>query len=166
MSVADTVVYWIWLQRAIGPGSSEVPKLLEAFGTAEAVHRADRLELQKAGITSKRTLDALGRKSLDAAEKQVQRCARMGWMLTPEDERYPEPLRQLFSPPLVLYGKGELPPFDETAAPAIGIVGTRRSSIYGVEATAALAAGLAAAGCPIISGGARGIDRAAHEGAL
>ena len=73
MSVADTVVYWIWLQRAIGPGSSEVPKLLEAFGTAEAVHRADRAELQKAGITSKRTLDALGRKSHDAAVKQAQR---------------------------------------------------------------------------------------------
>lgn len=166
MIVADTVVYWIWLQRAIGPGSSEVPKLLEAFNTAKAVWEADRLTLQKAGITAKRTLDALGRKSLDAAEKQAQRCARMGWMLTPEDERYPEPLRQIFSPPLVLYGKGELPSFDEEDIPAIGIVGTRRSTTYGVRATAALAAGLAAVGCPIISGGARGIDRAAHEGAL
>ena len=166
MIVADTVVYWIWLQRAIGPGSSEVPKLLEAFNTAKAVWEADRLTLQKAGITAKRTLDALGRKSLDAAEKQAQRCARMGWMLTPEDERYPEPLRQIFSPPLVLYGKGELPSFDEEDIPAIGIVGTRRSTTYGVRTTAALAAGLAAVGCPIISGGARGIDRAAHEGAL
>lgn len=166
MIVDDTVVYWIWLQRAIGPGSSEAPKLLDAFGTAKAVWEADRLTLQKAGITAKRTLDALGRKALDAAEKQAQRCARMGWMLTPEDERYPEPLRQIFSPPLVLYGKGELPPFGEDAVPAIGVVGTRRSTAYGVRATAALAAGLAAVGCPIISGGARGIDRAAHEGAL
>lgn len=166
MLVADSIAYWIWLQRAIGPGSSEVPKLLEAFGTAEAVHRADRLELQKAGIVARRTLDALGRKALDAAEKQARRCADMGWMLTPDDERYPEPFRQIFSPPLVLYGKGELPSFGEEDVPAIGIVGTRRCTNYGVEATAALAAGLAAVGCPIISGGARGIDRAAHEGAL
>lgn len=162
----DSLIYWIWLQRAVGPGSSVVARLLEAFPNAEAVWRTDRLTLEKAGVTDRRVLDALCRKATDGAVKQAERCARMGWMLTPEDLLYPEPLRHIFSPPLVLYGVGRLPDFEEGARPAIGIVGTRKSTTYGVQTAAAMAAGLAAVGCPIISGGARGIDRAAHEGAL
>ncbi len=162
----ESLVYWIWLQRAVGPGSADVPRLLSAFQTAENVWNADRLTLERGSITDRRLLDALGRKSLDAARKQAEQCARLGWMLTPEDELYPEPLRHIFSPPLVLYGKGRLPAFDEGSLPCVGVVGTRRCTTYGIQAAAAMAAGLAAAGCPIISGGARGIDRAAHEGAL
>lgn len=162
----EGLVYWVWLQRAVGPGSTDVPRLLSAFRTAEAVWNADRLTLERSGITGRRLLDALGRKSLDAAKKQAEQCARMGWMLTPEDDLYPEPLRHIFSPPLVLYGKGRLPAFDENAIPCVGVVGTRQCTTYGIQAAAAMSAGLAAAGCPIISGGARGIDRAAHEGAL
>lgn len=163
--MADNLLYWIWLQRAVGPGSADVPKLLEHFHTAEAVHSADRAALQGVGITG-RSLDALCRKSLEAAGRQMEQCSRLGWMLTPEDILYPEPLRHIFSPPLVLYGRGLLPEFGEKARPAIGIVGTRECTSYGIQAAGAVSAGLAAAGCPIISGGARGIDRAAHEGAL
>ncbi len=164
--MSDSLVYWIWLQRIVGQGSADVPRLLEAFGTAKAVWEADRFTLERGGIVSGRLLDVLGRKSLDGAKKQMTACARMGWMLTPEDDLYPEPLRHIFSPPLVLYGKGRLPDFGEGAIPCVGMVGTRKCTSYGIQAAAAMAAGLAAVGCPILSGGARGIDRAAHEGAL
>ncbi|MBR2406701.1 MAG: DNA-processing protein DprA [Clostridia bacterium] len=162
----ESLLFWIWLQRAVGPGSADVPQLLASFKTAREVWNADRMELERAGITGRRLLDALCRKSLDGAKKQAELCSRLGWMLTPEDGLYPAPLRQIYSPPLVLYGKGRLPDFSETATPAIGMVGTRKNSRYGEQVAAAMAAGLAAAGCPIISGGARGIDRASHEGTL
>ena len=161
----DTLVYWIWMQRAIGAGSSNVALLLESFSTAEAIYRADRSALMNVGVRG-RTVEALCNKDLSEAEKQRERCAKLGWMLTPADELYPEPLRHIYSPPLVLYGRGRLPDFSSSAVPAIAMVGTRECTAYGTHAAAALSAGLSAAGCPIISGGARGIDRAAHEGAL
>lgn len=164
-TVRESVLYWIWLQRALGPGSAEVPRLLELFSTAQEIHSADRFDLLKAGISG-RSVDALCRKSLEAAQKQAERCAKMGWVLTPEDEQYPEWLRHIFSPPLVLYGKGDLSPLNHSAMPAVGMVGTRHCTLYGETSAAAMAAGLAAVGCTIVSGGARGIDRAVHEGAL
>ena len=161
----DTLTYWIWLQRAVGAGSSDVPRLLESFVSAEGVYRADRAALMRVGLRG-RALEALCCKELDDAKRQRERCERLGWILTPDDELYPEPLRHIYSPPLVLYGKGRLPDFHESAIPAVGIVGTRKGTPYGINTAAALSAGLAAAGCPIISGGACGIDRASHEGAL
>lgn len=161
----EALTYWIWLQNAVGAGSSDVPRLLEAFTSAEAVYRADRAALMRAGLRG-RALDSLCNKELTGAERRRERCARLGWMLTPDDELYPESLRCIYSPPLVLYGKGRLPHLGSSAKPAVGIVGTRDATPYGITAAAALSAGLAAVGCPIISGGACGIDRAAHEGAL
>ncbi len=160
-----SLVYWIWVQRAVGAGSSDAGRLLASFDTGEAIYRADRAALMRCGVRG-RALEALCRKELDAAEKQYEQCSRLGWMLTPEDELYPDLLRQIYSPPLVLYGKGRLPEFGESATPAIAMVGTRECTPYGAATAAALSAGLAVAGCPIISGGARGIDRAAHEGTL
>ncbi len=163
--MTDKAVYWIWVQRAAGPGSADAPRLLETFGTAEAVFRADREALQRIGIRG-RALEALCRKELKEAQKLWEKSCRIGWVLTPEDDLYPASLRTIYSPPLVLYGKGRLPDFSETATPAVAMVGTRECSTYGIQAAAALSAGLAAVGCPIISGGARGIDCAAHEGTL
>ena len=161
----DSLTYWIWAQRAIGAGGSDAACLLKAFPTAEDLYYADRSELVKSGVRG-RTVDALCRKDLSEAKKQRERCETLGWMLTPEDELYPEPLRHIYSPPFVLYGKGRLPDCGPSAVPCIAMVGTRECTSYGIEAAAAMSAGLAAAGCPIISGGARGIDRASHEGAL
>lgn len=163
--MVEAPVYWIWVQQAVGAGSSTAARLLQAFPTAKAIYEADCDALVRAGVTGA-ALNALCRKSLDAAQRQAERCARLGWILTPEDTLYPRPLRNIYSPPLVLYGEGPLPSFDEEDPPAIGMVGTRRCTSYGITVAGAMAAGLAAVGCPIISGGARGIDRAAHEGTL
>ncbi len=161
----ENVLYWIWIQQAVGQGSSAVPKLLEAFSSPVDVYEADRLTLQQAGVTGK-ALDKLCNKSLLGAEKILQRSNVLGWVVTYEDTGYPELLRNIFSPPLVLYGRGVLPRFGWNTIPSIGMVGTRECTAYGARAAGEIAAGLAAAGCVIVSGGARGIDRAAHEGAL
>lgn len=163
--MTDTLLYWLWLQRAVGPGSAHVPKLLEAFNSVKTIYEADREAYRNAGVQG-RAVDALCNKSLDDAQKLVERCSALGWILTPDDEMYPTSFRHVYSPPLALYGIGTLPSFSDSEKPAMSIVGTRRSTDYGNAAAGALAAGLAAVGCPIISGGACGIDRAAHEGAL
>lgn len=163
--MAESLVYWIWVQQAVGAGSSTAAQLLQSFPSAKEIYEADRDALERAGVTGT-ALNALCRKSLDAAQRQAERCARLGWALTPEDTLYPRPLRNIYSPPLVLYGEGPLPSFDEEDPPVIGMVGTRRCTSYGVTVAGAMAAGLAAVGCPIISGGAVGIDRASHEGTL
>lgn len=157
--------YWMWIQQAVGQGSSAVPKLLEAFSSPEEVYAADRLALERAGISGK-PLECLCRKSLDAMYRTAERCEKIGWILTPDDKAYPVSLRQLFSPPLVLYGNGLLPNLNTPSVPPIGMVGTRKSTAYGDRAAGGIAAGLAAVGSVIISGGATGIDCAAHEGAL
>lgn len=157
--------YWMWIQQAVGQGSSAVPKLFDAFSSPQEVYAASRLQLERAGITGK-PLDCLCRKTIDTVRRMAERCEKLGWILTPDDAGYPGLLGQLYSPPLVLYGKGILPDVDRALAPPIGMVGTRKATAYGEKAAGGIAAGLAAAGCVVISGGAKGIDRASHEGAL
>ena len=161
----DTTVYWVWLQQAVGQGSGAVPLLLDAFSSPQEVFKADRTVLSKAGITGK-VLERLCDKSLNTAEKIIKCSKRIGWLLTPDDTMYPDILRQIYSPPLVLYGQGLLPDFDATATPSVAIVGTRTCTAYGQKVAGGIAAGLAAAGCVVVSGGAKGIDKAAHEGAV
>lgn len=161
----ESTPYWMWIQQAVGQGSSAVPKLLDNFSSPEEVYAASRLELECAGITGK-PLECLCRKTIDTMRRTAERCEKLGWILTPEDIGYPKVLEQLFSPPLVLYGKGVLPDLDTPSVPPIAMVGTRKSTEYGEHAAGGMAAGLAAAGSIVISGGAKGIDRASHEGAL
>lgn len=161
--MTDQVLYWMWLQNAIHQGTATTPRVMKHFSTAEDVYRADKADYCYIGMPDD-TLEALCNKSLDNVKKLAERALKDGWILTPDSPDYPAPLKQLFSPPLVLYGKGVLPDFERM--PAIAVVGTRKCTEYGIEAAGGIAAGLAAAGCPVISGGARGIDRAAHEGAL
>jgi DNA processing protein len=95
---------------------------------------------------------------------ELELAAKLGvWIVHLEDPRYPPGLRQIYDPPPVLYIKGTLDRADNLA---IGIVGCRRCSLYGQEQSSRLAHLLAAAGFTIVSGMARGIDTAAHTGAL
>ena len=93
--MTNNTLYWMWIQQAVGQGSSAVPKLLDAFSSPEEVYRADRLELQRAGVTGK-ALDCLCRKSLDGVNRLAERSQKLGWILTPEEDAYPDLLRQIF----------------------------------------------------------------------
>ncbi len=162
--MTDNRLYWIWLQQALEPGGVKTALALSAFASPEAIHRASRAELMRAGFTGA-LLARLCRKSLDPAARILEDSLKDGaFVLTMGDDAYPDCLRNTYMPPLVLYGKGELPPLDRL--PAVAMVGTRKASGYGCRAASSIAAGLAAGGCIVISGGAVGIDGASHRGAL
>lgn len=156
--------YWLGFHLIPSIGAARLAKLIEAFGDLETAWRASLGDLQQAGITGRaaRTLvEYRERIDLDREWKRVERAGAS--ILTLADDAYPRMLREITSPPPVLYIKGKLTEDDETA---IGVVGTRRATRYGRDMTHRLSTGLAQAGVTIISGLARGIDGIAHAAAL
>lgn len=166
----DSRLYWIWLQQALGEGSPLSGPVLQAFGRPEAVYEAGPREWEESGLAAgagipKGTAVRLADKSMAKAEDIFRRTLEAGdWLLTPDDSLYPSLLRGIFALPLVIYGRGEWPNLD--MVPALAIVGSRRSTPYGEETAARLAAGLTAGGMIVVSGGAVGIDAAANGAAV
>ncbi len=158
------VNYWIGFNLVTGIGPVRVRSLVQTFGGIEAAWKAPAEELRKAGLGEKlvqRLVEA--RSDLDLV-KELARVQALGLQVLPmDDPQYPARLREIESPPLVLYLSGQLLPQDEWAA---AIVGTRRATPYGKAVAAELAGGLAASGVTVVSGLARGIDGIAHQAAL
>lgn len=159
------IEYWIWLSTRKRIGAKNAVSILNAFGSAEAVYRADRAELEHTpGITAA-MLPALLDKSLAGPQKILADCyANDIRIFTLHEEGYPATLRAIADPPPVLYVKGDLPETEER--PVIGIVGSRNASAYGMSVAEQLGYALHEGGCTVISGMAKGIDGAAMRGAL
>ena len=148
-----------------GVGPVRVRQLLEHFGEATAILRASRQQLLQARNIGEETADAITHweKTIDL-DAELKRIAEFGCrIVTQADPEYPELLRQIYDPPIVLYVKGELLPKDKNS---VAMVGSRMTTHYGIEAARKLAYQLAYLGVTVVSGGARGIDSAAHQGAL
>ncbi len=146
-------------------GSKTTQKLVEIFGSAENVWRAELPQLQQTAFNPKiiNNLTEFRSKYPDAVEKLVEFCKiKQVKICTLYDEDYPPILKEISGAPVVFYYRGELKPHAER----IAIVGTRESTPYGEKATKFLAEELAAAGITIVSGAARGIDTFAHQAAL
>ncbi len=157
--------YWIWLSTRPHLTTACKCALLARFGSAEEVYYADPQALSSVEPLGKEQLDSLSDKSLDKALAILDRCARKDvFVLTLHDALYPQRLRNIFDPPLLLYGKGAMPSFDDEAA--IAVVGTRSCSPYGLRSAEHFGYSLAREGALVVSGLARGIDASAHEGAL
>jgi len=140
-------------------------RLMERFGAVERVMGASVAEMTKVEGVGTQTAEKIARtrEGFDA-EKELELAERLGvWLVTTADERYPAALRAIYDPPPVLYVKGTIERQDSLA---VAIVGSRRCSLYGQEQSSRFAHFLASAGFTIVSGGARGIDSAAHIGAL
>lgn len=160
----DNRLYWIWLQQALGQGDPLAADALRAFGRPEAIYAADKPALTAAGFTGTRLQRLCGKDMAPAKAILTAALRDAGWVLTPDDAYYPALLRGIYGLPLVLYGRGDMPNLDER--PSIAMVGTRAASAEGLLAATRIAAGLAAGGVVVLSGGAVGIDRACHLGAL
>lgn len=147
----------------IGPRAAT--KLLEKFGSAESVFHATRSELESLRLRAESIESILKREFFDKAETELERVRELGGdVLILDDGSYPYLLREIADPPITLYVKGEWQAcFD---APCIALVGSRRCSTYGENASEMLSRDLASNGICIISGLARGIDTAAHRGAI
>ena len=157
--------YWVWLNECRGLTNRSRALLLDHFGSPEDVYYADEAEYALVEGLSKKQLELLADKSTDGADKILGDCQRLGLrILTMQDADYPARLRGIFEPPCLLYVKGTLPAFDEEVA--VAMVGTRACTPYGTQSAEKIAYGLAKQGALVVSGAARGIDSAAHRGAL
>ena len=157
--------YWVWLNECRGLTNRSRALLLDHFGSPEDVYYADEAEYALVEDLSKKQLELLADKSTDGADKILGDCQRLGLrILTMQDADYPARLRGIFEPPCLLYVKGTLPAFDEEVA--VAMVGTRACTPYGTQSAEKIAYGLAKQGALVVSGAARGIDSAAHRGAL
>ena len=156
---------WVALNMTPGIGPRAAAKLLERFGSAEAVYAATRAELSQLRVLPE-AIDSIIAKDLhQKAEVEIQRIRALGDdILVLDDGVYPSLLREIYDPPIVLYVKGAWSKCLDQ--PCVALVGSRRCSTYGQNAALMLSRDLAQRGVTIVSGFARGIDAAAHRGAL
>ncbi len=150
-----------------GVGSVRARRLIESLGSAGAVLGAERGRLRAVrgiGAETAGRIAAEGAGCVERAREELERAAGAGVrVVTIEDEGYPALLREVPNGPLVLYVRGEL---DGARMYGVGIVGSRRATAYGIEQAERFGAGLAQAGLVVVSGGARGVDTAAHRAAV
>ncbi|MCI0355223.1 MAG: DNA-processing protein DprA [Acidobacteria bacterium] len=155
-----------WLALALTPamGPTRARRLVEHFGGVEQVFRASLTELEAAGLQAVSAQALATGKSVELAQEEMVRAAASGAQILPlDDPAYPALLRQIYDPPVVLYVKGDAAAL---SLPGIAIVGTRHPTPYGTGMAERLAADLAVRGLAIFSGLARGVDAAAHRGAV
>lgn len=159
------LIHWIWLASRPGLTDWAKSKLLEQFGDPEDLFHAPPEEIGVGLNLSAETQAALRERDLSGAEKILAVCRRKGiQILTMADKVYPNRLRNIPDPPVVLYYKGRLPAFDEL--PVIGVVGTRKASAYGMQSAKRMGYQIARNGGLVVSGMATGVDAMAMEGAL
>jgi DNA processing protein len=160
----DEELYWLALKLVPGLGTRTSGRLLERFGSPQAVFRASRTELEAAGAKGAMAQSIANGCSFEEAAAQQAKMLQAGAELIPlSGPRYPQPLREIFDPPILLFARGRI---ELLQSLCLGIVGTRRPTPYGLAVAERLAGDLAHAGLTIVSGMSRGIDSAAHKGAL
>ena len=157
--------YWVWLTTLPGLTDSSKMLLMEHFSSPEDIYYADEEALWQVDGLKKEQAALLGSKSLAAADRILSDCARKDiFIITMADALYPDRLRNIYQPPLLLYGKGAMPLFDEEAA--VAVVGTRSCTPYGIKCAEKLGYELTQQGGMVVSGMAKGVDAAAMRGAL
>ena len=140
-------------------------QLLEFFGDPVSILAAPKQKLLQVSSVNETTADSIATwESHTDLAGELRRIKEFDCQIViPEDENYPELLKQIYDPPLLLYVKGTLGPRDKNS---VAIVGSRMTTLYGMNTARKFGYQLAFMGVTVVSGGARGIDSAAHQGAL
>lgn len=156
--------YWLWLTTRTGLGPVGALSVLDCFTTPERAYYGEREDYDVLNLPPF-VKNALMDKSMDEANRILGECDRLGIrIMTFQDADYPQRLRQIADPPVILYIKGKNFHFDEEAA--IGVVGARKSSVKSRERAERFGMELASSGALVVSGIAEGIDSSAITGAL
>ena len=159
------LVHWIWLSTRNHVSDRLKVELLRYFQDPENVYFSDSDSYSVINGLSQDGKASLMDKNLQDAEKILWECRRKNLqILTFQDAAYPSRLKNIPDPPLVFYYKGRLPDFD--ALPVIGVVGTRKASVYGMNVAGKMGYQIARCGGIVVSGMAAGIDAMATRGAL
>lgn len=158
-------IYNYWLSKINGIGAVKIRELLNFFGSAESIYRADKATLEEKTKLKEKDIDAIiNSRDYDELHRGYEKLIRNEIkLITIDDLEYPEKLRNIYAAPFALYVKGKLPPMD---GKNLAVVGARECSAYGMEVAKYMAGMVAKQGISIISGLARGIDAYAHMGAL
>ena len=156
---------WISLNMTPGVGPRIATKLLEAFGSPEGVFHARRTQLESLRVRPETIESIIKREFHDKAGEELERVKSAGGdILILDDGSYPRLLREIADPPITLYVRGDWQTCFEL--PCVAVIGSRQCSTYGANASEMIARDLASRGIGIVSGLARGIDTAAHRGAI
>jgi DNA processing protein len=163
-SVEQNRLAWIALTLTPGLGPKRILKAAQTLPDLSSLFRLSLTELESLNFPAPAAQFLFTGKARTEAEREVVRVSEQkGAILTYADEDYPEQLREIFDPPPVLWVLGNV---KLLARPSIAIVGTRHPTPYGTGMAEVLARDLASHRMVILSGMARGIDTAAHRGAL
>lgn len=159
------LIHWIWLAHRPGVNDRMKVCLLQHFRDPEDIFYADGQSFDHIEGMTGEAKASLCDKELIAAEQILADCRREKLhILTYQDAAYPVRLKNISDPPVVLYYKGRLPEFD--ALPVIGVVGTRKASLYGLQTAKRMGYQIGRCGGIVVSGMAYGIDGMAMAGAL
>ena len=155
---------WLAISLTPGLGPTRARKLVEHFGSAEAVLHASLTELESTGIQAVSAQSLATGKSAELAREEIARAAAADvTIFSMDDLSYPPRLKEIYDPPPILRVRGNA---EVLTKPGIAMVGTRHPTPYGSGMAERLACDLAAQGLVIISGMARGVDTASHRGAI
>ncbi len=162
--MTDNKKYWVWLSLALGPATRN-DAILSAFPDPKELYFSSEAERIVTGAFTKRQLGKLENAKLEDAEKIVATCEKYGWQIvTPDDKIYPAGLRKIVDMPLVLYVDGDISCLRGKVI--IAVVGTRKPCNESIAIARRISSDLSKAGAVVVSGGALGIDSAAHEAAI
>ncbi|HEX6803164.1 MAG TPA: DNA-processing protein DprA [Terriglobales bacterium] len=163
-NLQSSQIGWLALTLTPGLGPTRAKRLVEFFGGIESVLHASLTELEAAGLPVEAAQSLGTGRSVELAHDETAKAAAAGaHLIALDDTRYPTRLRQIYDPPLVLYVRGNA---EALAQPGIAVVGTRHPTPYGTGMAERLGSDLASRGLAIFSGLARGVDTAAHRGAV
>lgn len=160
----DRYRYWVGLLLVPDMGARTAHKLLEHFGSPEAVFSGSLTEIESCGVTARAAQAIHSGQALEAAERELASVAKLAVRLIAyDDAAYPALLKETYDPPLLFYVRGDPEALNRHA---LAIVGSRHPTTYGNLMAERFGRELASVGLTIVSGMARGIDSAAHRGAL
>ena len=161
---SETSMQWLALALTPGLGPTKARRVIEFFGSVQALFRASLTELEAAGLRAISAQSLGTGRSMELAQDEVGKVAAAdARIVSLDDPGYPTQLKQIYDPPLILYVRGNEASISQ---PGIALVGTRHPTPYGSGMAERLACDLAARGLVIFSGMARGIDTAGHRGAI
>jgi DNA processing protein len=161
----DTALSWLALGLTPGLASRLSARVLRRFESPDGVFRATLPDLESCQLPARVAQAIVKKEAFKRAEKElagiqkIAGCSLLNWT----DPEYPQTLLQIYDPPVLLYVRGDAQVLN---LPSLGIVGTRRPTLYGTQMAQRLGRELAARGLVVVSGMARGIDAIGHQGAM
>ncbi len=160
----EALLHWLALHLVPGLGTTLATRLIRRLGNPQRIFHASVSELESCGLRAGVAQSIVSGVPFEEAAAEMEKIQAAGVeVVTLQDERYPDLLKEIYDPPILLYVRGRT---ELLRSYKIAVVGSRRPSPYGTAVAAKLGGELAQAGLVIASGMARGVDTAAHQGAL